>query len=443
MKYFNLARNNFIYLLIVSFTQFFILVIVANALSVEENGYYILGTLISGTLANFFILGINSSNVYFKKINEYSLKILLKKNIEFLVIIGVFISAILYYVLFLYSELLFPGVPKLVVNVSLLIFYVALLNYISCSFFQALNLFHLFNLYSFSSAFLNLLLVVIFFLYGIDNYLYFLFAIFFSSLLTALAAFIHVLFLVRENFDEKSSKETKFNYHKFYAFGLKSHLSNVVAYFMSRLDMYMISFFINPASTAIYSVAVLFVERVGLVSQSLSTVMFPDLVAYKDDKDKLYPLIEKAFKVNFVLGLLICCISLIFIYPVISFLYTPSYLEALNVFYILLLGVFLKSSSRIIAISVTAMGKPEVNFYTALIVLVLNVILNIHFIPIYGILGAAIATTISYTFNLIMRLLVFRSKFFGYPIVNLIPSGSDFKDVYKLLLRRESHHDFF
>lgn len=66
-----------------------------------------------------------------------------------------------------------------------------------------------------------------------------------------------------------------------------------------------------------------------------------------------------------------------------------------------------------------ARGYPRFIFWSGLISLSANVLLNIVLIPRYGINGAAIATSISYTLNFVILVTAF-VRLTGAPLVSLV-----------------------
>lgn len=82
------------------------------------------------------------------------------------------------------------------------------------------------------------------------------------------------------------------------------------------------------------------------------------------------------------------------------------------------------------------MGRPELNFYASFSVLMLNLGLNFYLIPKFGITGAAIATTISFVVNLVVRLIIFGGKAFEFPMLALVPKLEDLQYLRRLAYRK-------
>ena len=115
--------------------------------------------------------------------------------------------------------------------------------------------------------------------------------------------------------------------------------------------------------------------------------------------------------------------------------YSVDYSSSIFPFKILLIGVVTMSGWKILGSDLYGRGKPELNIYVSLISVVLNIILNILWIPKIGILGAAWATSISYTFSFVAIAIVY-CKVSGNKIWNVILfQKSDF-NIYKNIFRK-------
>ena len=66
--------------------------------------------------------------------------------------------------------------------------------------------------------------------------------------------------------------------------------------------------------------------------------------------------------------------------------------------------------SKVLANDFIGRGYPEVNTYFACVTALINFGLNLWLIPIYGIKGAAISTSVSYILDAIMKSVYFSRK---------------------------------
>jgi O-antigen/teichoic acid export membrane protein len=226
-------------------------------------------------------------------------------------------------------------------------------------------------------------------------------------------------------------------------YGWKSHLSNILAFLNYRIDIFLVNGFLNPAAVGVYVVAVQIAERLWILSQAVSTVLLPRLAELDDDESartKLTPLIGRW--VLFATTLVTIVVA-IFSQPLITVLFGEVYAEAVGVLLWLLPGVALGSLSRVLSNDLAARGRPELNLYTAAVVVLVNVMLNLLLIPQMGIEGAALATTIAYTVNAILKIYAYRRLSNNLWFAPLIPSRADLayaklalKHAARLLPRR-------
>jgi len=88
-------------------------------------------------------------------------------------------------------------------------------------------------------------------------------------------------------------------------------------------------------------------------------------------------------------------------------LYSSAFLPAVRPLQILLPGIVALSVGRVLANDVAGRGRVMLNNYAGLVTVATNVILNILWIPKYGIAGAALASTGSYTLAFFTQLFLY------------------------------------
>ena len=79
----------------------------------------------------------------------------------------------------------------------------------------------------------------------------------------------------------------------------------------------------------------------------------------------------------------------------VTLVYTDRYLDAASSLSILIFGLTFLCLFIILTTVITASGKPRISLVMVLILLVVNILLNTTLVPIYGLIGAAVATTIT------------------------------------------------
>ena len=115
--------------------------------------------------------------------------------------------------------------------------------------------------------------------------------------------------------------------------------------------------------------------------------------------------IKVTFYITFILMLIgIACTVLI---PIV---YGEDYSGAILPTIILFLGILFASIGKISASYFQSSGEPKIHLYITFIVFLINIVMNWIMIPLVGISGAAIASTISYTAYGILYVVVFIKK---------------------------------
>ena len=170
-----------------------------------------------------------------------------------------------------------------------------------------------------------------------------------------------------------------------------------------RVDMFLLNLVAGPVPTGLYVIATGMAERIWMLSGSVSTVILPRLSEMHTDEEarlELTPLLARwVFLFTCIGALAMAAIAKLWVWG----LYGEVFLSAVLAFYWLLPGVVLTAFARILANDISARGRPELNMYSSIVVVVINVMLNLWLIPTWGIVGAAIATTIAYSGNAVIK----------------------------------------
>ncbi|MFC4558016.1 flippase [Virgibacillus kekensis] len=380
------------------------MIIIARYLGPEGQGSYSLIILIPTMLYTFLNIGIEVSTVYYVGKKTVSLNDGYKTNLFLslaLSFIGIIAGLI---VIFGFSEK-FAGIDQTLLLLILIVLPLYMLKQFLQSIFQAKQDFTAFN----SVLILgqgSILIFVTIFLVLFDLGLGFALL---SYGLGQLVALITVLYLLKKKYGLwiNKGKFSKQHYKNSIKYGLKSHLSNIMSFLNYRLDILLIGFFLNATSVGFYTIAVSIAEKLWILSKSISAVLFPRIASSndEDDKNNITSMVSRmVFAISAVGGVVLFFISGF----LIELLFGNEYGASIEPFKILLPGIVLGSMARLISNDIAGRGKPEINMYTSICMVITNVILNILLIPKYGIEGAAYATTVTYTVNWIIKVIIFK-----------------------------------
>ena len=395
--------------------QLITVVIIARVYGAAINGSYALALLLPSMLATFLNLGIGPANVYYLGSSQVAPRTALLTASKFVVLLSVIGLVFGGLLVELKSEVFFPGINTLALWLGLLGFPISLMQGFISSIFQGLQKFKAFNLVLFAQPAITLMLVMSLVVLGNNDLYLLVVAYLVAGVITLLLSY-----WVLKKYISVTKGELEGGYSKkAIGYGYKAHLSNVMAFVNYKADIFLVNFFLNPASTGVYVIAVQLSERLWMFSQSISTVLLPRLSELSSDKDKrelITPLITR-FTLFFTV--LISIVFALAARPFISIVFGNEYDGVLAPLLILLPGIVLTSGSRILSNDLAARGKPELNFYAAIIVVFCNIIINIILIPSLGLTGAAIATTTAYSINFIIKVFMYR-YFSAVPIQDLI-----------------------
>jgi O-antigen/teichoic acid export membrane protein len=187
-------------------------------------------------------------------------------------------------------------------------------------------------------------------------------------------------------------------------------LSGLVVMVYMRIDQIMIKHMINEEAVGYYSAAVRLCEAWYFIPVTLCNSIFPAIVNAKNISTEFYNnRMQKLYDLLTWLAIGIAVPVTIFSSQIIDLLFGNEFSQAAPVLTIYIwagVAVFLgvASSQYLINENLT-----KLSFYRTFIGMILNVALNLYLIPMYGIIGAALATLISYT--LVTFLLAFHSQF--------------------------------
>lgn len=382
-------------------------ILLARVLNPTGYGQYAMAILLPSMLATFLNLGIAPANVYFiasKRITPLSA---LKSSLKIwfvLSVIGILTGILTFST---YGDVWFPGIPISLLWLGVFAFPLILLQSFLISFFQGLQDFKSYNYASLIGPFITLLLATILVLVIKQGVLGALIAFIGGQLIGLLVTIIILRQILNKNKATEDDSISNNYTRQCLKYGFKAHLSNIMAFVNYKADIFCVNFFLTPAYTGVYVVAVMIAEQLWILSQVVSTVILPRLSELHTEENKrrvLTPLIARwVFFVSLIGALIMILVGS----PLISILYGSDYAPVYSIIVWLLPGILIGSMSRVLSNDIAARGKPELNFYSSLLVVSLNVILNIILIPRMGIKGAAIATTIAYTINGIVKLWIY------------------------------------
>lgn len=385
--------------LLAAFAQFLLVVLIARELGPEGNGYYAMAILIPTMLANFLNLGVGPATVYYVSRGDFDVHQAVASNLRLAIVVSTVGVVCALPVLWFWSHEIFPGVPQELMYLGLASFPLTLLLAYLNTILQGLEDFKAFNLTVLLPPYVNLAGVVIalyWLQFGVTGAMV-------AYITGQMVGLVIVFRLLRRKKASQPAAQHAGPLSEYLGrtlgYGWKAHLSNILAFVNYRADIFLVNFFMTPAATGIYVIAVQIAEKLWVLSQAASTVLLPRLSAMHQNPKARLTLTNKGFLVVSAITAAASIGLAVALWWLISPVFGEEYVEALPAFFWLLPGIIAGAGSRIYANCIAAVGKPEWNMYVAIGVVTINIAGNIAFIPEHGIVGAAWATSIAYCFN--------------------------------------------
>jgi O-antigen/teichoic acid export membrane protein len=180
------------------------------------------------------------------------------------------------------------------------------------------------------------------------------------------------------------------------AFGVPTIFSDIAAWVLQGSDRYLLEHFSSAAAVASYGVAYVLggvLSPVLLAPWGLAWVPIMYSVAKREDAAHIFKLVFRWWSSI----LLFAAFGLSLISTVVLYtLFPVSYRVANPVIPIITLSTMLQGVWYIFMIGVNIRRKTTLEFVYVVIAAVVNLVLNLFLIPLYGAIGAAAATLVAY-----------------------------------------------
>jgi O-antigen/teichoic acid export membrane protein len=192
----------------------------------------------------------------------------------------------------------------------------------------------------------------------------------------------------------------KFNYPRFFELrgiikeGLPFLLTSMVSIILFKIDHLMLSKMSGDVQLGLYGSAyTLFEIIIAFIPMMVMRSSFPVLAErYKTDMTGMISLYKDILKHFLFLGIPISCGTLLLGEKMILVMYGKEFIGAGILMSILGGAIWIFFLTNLMGWTIVALNKQMLVFYSLLIAMITNILLNIYLIPLYGALGSASAT---------------------------------------------------
>jgi len=174
-------------------------------------------------------------------------------------------------------------------------------------------------------------------------------------------------------------------------------ISSAFALIYARIDQVMIKNMMDISSVGLYDAAVRLTEVWYFIPNVIISSLFPAIInGKKDSEEKYVNRLRHLFFLLLYLSFGISIVTSLLAKPIISVLYGPAFLGSVAVLQIYIWSNIGTAIGSLCNSYLVAENYRRVVLFSSFAAMSLNVVLNLFFIPRFGIAGAAWATFISY-----------------------------------------------
>jgi O-antigen/teichoic acid export membrane protein len=363
-------------------------VVVARLLGPERQGVYVIGVLVSILLSTLFEGGVSTATVYFVSQQRFTIGTALRHNFILAWIWGAIGIGVFLLFFGAFGSVWLPNISWDLLTISLVsVPFMLLHGYVLAS-VQAQQRFSVYNILALLPRAILLLGIVCAALVTSLSAKTAMLCYTFSAIMSACVAWVWLLV--------SSPPGVWFaqDYYRNIAhYGLQAYAGNVLSYLSYRIDQLILNAMTSSVNVGLYAVAVGIGERLWMFSQTASVVIFPRVSKLQAESTSESTRVARWMV---LLMVLLCIAVALLARPLVRLLFGEAYLGCVPALWMLLPGIVAISQARILSTSISARGKPFAHVGIGLISLSVNIAGNLYLIPHWQIIGASLASSLSY-----------------------------------------------
>ena len=213
--------------------------------------------------------------------------------------------------------------------------------------------------------------------------------------------YVRELAAIFSNVDWKVFKEL-FHFGK-YTFG-----TNISSMFVKNTDSWMIGRLISTAGVAVYNPALRISNLVEVPTLTIANMIFPQ-VPQKMKERGVEGVRDIYYKsVSCILAFMIPMVVPLFLFAdeVITLVFGAEYIESAPILRVTIFYSLIIPFNRQFGMLMDGLKHPKINFYLLVMVAVLNVVFNFVFLNLFGLIGSAYGTLLSYSIVFILNQII-------------------------------------
>lgn len=411
-------------------------IVLARGLGPHDRGLLALALLLPSTLMTLTKLGITQANVYCSRREGAPLAQVASNSFVLALTLGLFASVAVWALRDPLGQTILRGLPAWALLLALWRLPLLLLDNYFWGVLQAMGRFSLYNRRTLAGA--GGVLIGVGLLWAFQA----------LSLKSALVVYAVCTTLVVASLLVSVRKLVPFGLHvdrpllaRQLAFGSKSYTQILTMHLLYRSDVYLVAYFLDPARTAFYSLALHFAEMLLEIPQAVGWVIYPKLASM--EKAEVHRMTAQACRRTLLLTAVAGC-ALVAVGPfLIPLWYGAAFAPAAAPLPFAAVGAVAMAIFTILSRDFTSRNRQSVNILSGIVALGTNFLLNIFLIPLWGIVGAAVSTAVAYSLAAGLLVGFFRAESGLKVWETLVPTRQDVlavaSAVYDPARRRLQH----
>lgn len=191
--------------------------------------------------------------------------------------------------------------------------------------------------------------------------------------------------------------------------GLAYAVAVVVMQLNYRVDILLLQELSTMKEVGFYSLGVAISDKLWQLPSAIGLVVM-SRTANVEDTFKLDRDVARLMRISFLIVLIAAFVLWLVIPHLLPFIYGQRFAPSIHIVRLMLPGIIMFVIVRILSGRFAGAGQPKLLILLFVPTLLVNVILNVIWIPSYGGLGAAMATNVSYTLGALGMLVLFSVK---------------------------------
>jgi len=189
-------------------------------------------------------------------------------------------------------------------------------------------------------------------------------------------------------------------------YGWKTQLSAFIQFLNYRLSFYFLEHFEGIGSVGVFSIGITFSEAIWTITRSIAVILYSDVVNSKSREESILKT-KSSLKLSFLLMLIFLVGIIIIPGSVYEMIFGRAFRGTKEIMLLLSPGILAIAVSDMIGYYFSGIKELKILNIKSIVGLVITLVFSFLLIPKYGIFGACIVTTLSYSVSALLLFLKF------------------------------------